>query len=135
MSGGLHKHTVRGEYLTYGCSQESYHIPSHPHHNITSLQCSTLSVAGHVMQKGRCCKSLFLCTVTHSSKALTIIYDWLYKQGFTAPTPWFAPNLTNPPPGLHRIKLHGLLFGADYFCPTPYIYIYTETHPLLQIWR
>ena len=44
------------------------------------------------------------------------------------PTPWFAPNLTSPPPGLHmpcQIKLHGMPFnsaeGRLLFLHTPYI--------------
>ena len=54
------------------------------------------------------------------------------------PIPWFAPNLTNPPPGLYVPCQNKTAFnGAEgrlLFLPTPNTVIYSETHPLLQTW-
>ena len=53
------------------------------------------------------------------------------------PIPWFAPNLTNPPPGLYVPCQNKTAFnGAEgrlLFLPTLNTVIYSETHPLVYM--
>ena len=58
-------------------------------------------------------------------------------QGFTAPTPYPPPNLTNPPPGLHmpcqnKTAWHAIWCRGKTFI-FAHIYIYFETQPLASI--
>ena len=82
---------------------------------------------------------LVACTSSNQSADLAEGLPGVYRS-HPLPTPWFAPNLTNPPPGLHmpcqnKTTWHAIWCrGKTNICAHPlYLYIFQNPPPVANL--